>query len=499
MNPEIILDKLIGFFSPKGEFQRTQYRNGVKALYEAGQPRRNGGKMRPDNSSGDLLTLRAQGNIRGYARQLSQNHDLAKAILDTLVNNVVGSNGINVEPMPRRKNGELHTEFAAKLLDLWTDFKENPEVTWEHEWPECERLMCLAWMRDGEAFLQFLEGDIIGLDHGTKVPLSVEMIEADYLPFWFRDAGLGIEQSIERNGWGKARAYHVLKNHPQDVSYSSGYTDMRRIPAEKMAHLKLTQRFRQSRGVSVFATIMSRLEDIKDYEESERIAARVAAAMCAFIKRGNPDDYDPTNNKEDREFKLAPGMIFNNLAAGEDIGMINSNRPNPELGNFRNTQLKAACAGAGVNYPSVSKDFSGTYIGLRLSVVDADANYSTLTNIFIGKTTKKVYKKFVKMAVLSGQLVIPSDLDINTLDKAEYYGPKMPSVDPLKEGRANIEAEAAGHRSPQQTIRANGGNPDAVYEQIKTWQKRAEGDGIMFSTFKSDNPQPTSYSAETSG
>ncbi|MCK9622233.1 MAG: phage portal protein [Methylobacter sp.] len=496
-----LLDNAIAAVAPGWAFRRAQSRRAL-AAYEAASPRRNGGKMRPDNSSADLLTLRASGNMRGYARVLEQNHDLASGILDTLVNNVVGANGISVEPMPRRKNGELHTEFSKQLLKLWTDFKKRPDVTWEHQWPQVERLMCRAWMRDGEAFMQYLEGFIIGLDHGTKVPLSVELIEADYLPHWYRDDSAGIDQSIERNGWGRARNYWVLKDHPQGVSFQYGNsTDMRRVPADKMTHLKLVTRFRQSRGVSVFATIMIRLENIKDYEESEQIAARVAAAMCAAIVKGTPDTYVSPETETDREFKFSPGMVFDNLQEGERVETIQSNRPSGLLGDFRYMMLRAAAAGSKVNFHSISKDFNGTYVGLRLAMVDADSNYKSLTNEFIGSVTQPTYERFARLAVLSGAARITADLDMDTLTDAEYFGPRMASADPLKEGRANIEAVQAGHKSSPQVIRENGANPDAVMEQSAQWQKNALDKDLNFTTFNIAPAQEGQFmdNATTSG
>ena len=38
-------------------------------------------------------------------------------------------------------------------------------------------------------------------------------------------------------------------------------------------------------------------------------------------------------------------MIFDDLAPGEDLGMVESNRPNVHLHEFRNGQLRAVAAG----------------------------------------------------------------------------------------------------------------------------------------------------------
>lgn len=44
---------------------------------------------------------------------------------------------------------------------------------------------------------------------------------------------------------------------------------------------------------------------------------------------------------DDRELNIQPGIIYDDLLPGEDIGMVKSDRPNPNLETFRNGQLRA--------------------------------------------------------------------------------------------------------------------------------------------------------------
>ena len=85
-------------------------------------------------------------NLRAWGRHLDDNHDIAIGIVDDLVTNVVG-NGITIEPTPivvgRQNNG-----LADRILDLWGEWSETPEVTGEVPWGELQRLACRAWLRD---------------------------------------------------------------------------------------------------------------------------------------------------------------------------------------------------------------------------------------------------------------------------------------------------------------------------------------------------------------
>ena len=478
-----LLEEIIAIVSPESAFRRLHFRNANKALaaYEAAKPGRFR-KSGADNSSGDTVVLRAGANMRGYARQLDQNHDLARGVLNTLVNNVVGPNGISIEPQPKDKDGNIHEGFAKQLSMYHEIWSKKPEVTGEHDRKSMERISARSLFRDGEMLTQFIEGIVKGLEHGSVVPFSLELIEADYLPFTKNDEKKGITQGVERNAWGKPTAYHIYKKHPGDAT-SLFTTETKRVPAANIAHLKLSDRIKQARGVSMFASVMRRLEDLKDYEESERIAARVAAAMTAYIKKGNPDMYAGTEGTNtQRHIKMQPGMVADGLQIGEDIGTIQSNRPSALLEPFRNAMLKAIAAGASTNYSSIARDYDGSYSSQRQELVEGWCNYQSLTGLFISLQPAPSYVKFVNMCIASGLVKIPADLDRRTMFDADFRGPAMPWIDPEREIKAKVLSEQAGYKSAQQNIRESGGTPETVRKQIKTWRMKNDEEGLVFIT-----------------
>jgi lambda family phage portal protein len=476
-----ILDNVISAFSPSAGLKRAQARR-VLALYEAAEPSRLR-KTKPDNRSGDALTARAGNRIRGYARNQEQNYDFAEAVLGALVDNVIGPDGINIEPLPKDKDGNLLEDLAHQISELRKDWMKKPEVTWEHTWPAAERLIARAWFRDGECLLQHVEGLSPSISHGTRIPYSVEMIEADLLPFNLDDKNKGITQGVERNAWGRPTAYHIYKEHPGDVNYLTLSLQTKRVPAEKMLHPKIVKRFKQARGVSVFASMMTRIEDIKDYEESERVAARIAAAMCAYIQKGTPEDYEKSDDDGNRDFKVKPGTIFDNLGPGETVGTIDSNRPSALLEPFRDAMVRMAVSSVrAVTFSGVAKKYDGTYSAQRQELVEGYISNKSLSNLFASQVSIPVYQRMLAMAVLSGQIKLPAELDMATLYDVDARGPVMPWIDPEKEEKALERAERAGHKSAQQSIRERGGNPKQVMAEIETWRKQADEKGLVFST-----------------
>lgn len=480
LNP---IDRLVSAFFPGAGVKRLQARL-VLSQYEAAKPSRLRKQAR-DPRSPDSQVQQGAVTLRALARNLEQNHDIARGALRVLVNNVVGANGIGIEPQPRYRDGTIHVEYAQALREAWRDWQLTPEVTQRHHWSKAQRLVAKTWLRDGECFTQRLVGAVPLLDHGTRVPYSLELIEPDLIPMDYHDAARGIQQGVERNVWGRPTAYWAYKEFPGGDSWSIRTYEMKRIDATRMHHIASVDRIGQMRGVSEFASVITRLEDIKDYEESERIAAKVAAALTAYVKKGSPEDYSSGSDgatSTPREITFSPGMVIDNLAVGEEIGLIDSNRPNPNLITFRQGQLRAVAAGLGGSYSSIARDYSGTYSSQRQELVEQWIHYAVLTDEFVGQFVQPVWKDFVAAAHLSGVVPMPRDLDPNSADDALFVGQSMPWIDPLKEALAWHSLVQDGFASEVEVMRKRGANPRDVIEQIKSHRDLCKEKELVFSS-----------------
>lgn len=480
------IDGLVEYFAPHAGLRRRAAR-GVLAAYEAATPSRQR-KFRRDSGGPDQQVQKGAVAIRTQARHFDQNHDIARGILRTLVNNTVGPNGIGIEPQPRRADGTIHEEYAKLLREGWRDWTRAPEVTGRLHWARSCRLMGRTWIRDGEAFAQELIGPVPFLDHGTRVPYSLELFEPDMVPMDYTD-GDRIRQGIECNAWGKPVGYWVYKKHPGENAIGRSSSDLKRIGADRMLHLAFLDRLGQRRGVSEFASVITRLEDIKDYEESERIAAKIAAMFTAYIRKGTPELYNPESTEKysdgtpkARDMRLAPGMIIDNLIPGEEVGMIDSNRPNPNLITFRQGQLRAVAAGTNASYSSISRDYGGTFSSQRQELVEQWINYSVMTDDFTGQFVQPVWERFVQVAHLSGVIPRPDDVPEALADDASYIAQAMPWIDPYKEAMAWELLAKNGFASEIEVMRRRGVNPRDVLEQISTWREVAKEKGLVFSS-----------------
>ena len=480
------LDSLIAGVVPKFAIRRIQARQAIKSFYESAKVSRLH-KTRGTSGSPDAETTGAIDTLRDQARHLEQNYDMARGVLDVLVDNIVGL-GVVPEPQIKSEDGTLNQEANAAVLLLWRDWVRNPEVTQELDYYSAQRLKVRSWFRDGEMLTQLLSGNVRGLDHGTVVPFSLELIEGDLLPTDKTDEAKGITQGVQKNAWGRPVAYHVYKNHPGSNMHA--FTrKTKKIAAKNMLHLKLVDRVKQTRGVSIFACVMSRFDDIKEIEESERVAARVAAAMAAAVKKGSPDMYvAPSGDDDYREMEMLPGMVFDELKTGEEITTIASNRPNNEVITFRDANIRAAASGVGTGASSISKNYDGSYSSQRQELVEARVHYGVLWSAFIYKDAIPVYEGFIRAAVSAGKLELPSDVDKDTIFDAEHSRPEMPWIDPAKEMKGvdlELKTEIS---SKSQIIRRRGGNPDEVRKQRQEEQLRDEEAGLR--TAEAEETEP---------
>jgi len=374
--------------------------------YEAVQP----SSQRPrrgNGASADAVMERARGNPREYARWLDENHDLAIGVLDDLVTNIVGC-GAGIEPTVTRKS-EPVTDLNLQLRALWRGFWQSPEATGELHGAEVERLMCRSWLRDGEVLAQHVNR----ANPGSTIPYSIELLEADFLPYDLIDSKNRITHGVQKDGWGRPIGYYLLKTHPGGHLPGPSFETVFKSAAD-IIHLKLVRRLHQTRGISIFHGVFTRLDDIKEYEESE------------------------------------------------DVGVIDSKRPNPNLENFRNAQLRGIAAGTGTRFSSIAKNYNGTYSAQRQELVETVMHYRRLFDYLRARFYMPIWRRFVEAARLSGQLRVPANIDIDSLYSPDIRPPQTPWIDPKKEMEAYQIMVEQGFRSRPQIIRDLGDDPAMV-------------------------------------
>lgn len=477
------LDALIEQVSPAWAASRARARMQALAYrqaYEAAEATHLRRQSR-DFGSGNAVAALTGTALRNQARHLDRNHDIISGGLSSVVQNIIGANGINVVPTPRDADGNVVESVVDQIMPLYSAWSKRPEVTWMHDWASSQRLLARTWLRDGEAFAQELRGPIPFLEHGSRVPFSLELLEPDLIPIDLDDPVRRILQGVERNAWGRPVAYHVYRRHPGDPDVFT--PDTKRVQADLIRHLRTTDRIGQVRGISLLASTFARIEDLKDYEESERIAAKIAASFAAMIIKGDPGSYDADQGAgKSRTMRMQPGMVFDDLRPGESVATIDSKRPNPNLEPYRNGQLRAIAAPMRISFSTLSKNYNGTYSAQRQELVEQFGAYGVLACEFISQMLRPIYERFVSMAVISGEVVLPRGVSLAAAVGADYLPPPMPWIDPVKEAIGLRTMVRAGFRSASSVIAERGGRMYDTYEQIALERQWARDNGVVLDT-----------------
>ena len=84
---------------------------------------------------------------------------------------------------------------------------------------------------------------------------------------------MGVEIDARR----KPVAYHLYKNHPNDLGTGQSNETIR-VPADEVIHAFIRQRPEQTRGYPFVASVMSNIKMLNGYYEAEIVAARVSSA-----------------------------------------------------------------------------------------------------------------------------------------------------------------------------------------------------------------------------
>ncbi|MCP4339787.1 MAG: phage portal protein [Desulfobulbaceae bacterium] len=413
-----------------------------------------------------------------YARDLDENSDIAIGGLDVLVNNIVGS-GIGIEPQAKTRQGKSVPGFNFRLRDKWLEWARMPDVTRDYTIEELQQLSCRSWLRDGEVFAEFVQGDIRA-NRGRVVPLCVRAMESEWLPFMLNTPTSGrIVHGVEKDDDSIPVAYHFYKRlgDPSYQKYSTAF-DTRRVLAETVLHLKFVRRLNQTRGVTIFHGVINRLDDIREIEDSERIAVRIASDFTAAIIR-NPDMIDMPDNSNDAEtgdvegryrnryLEMGPGAVWDSLLPGEDVKGIGLDRPNTNLIEFLEDQHRRIASGIGCSNSSLTKKYDGNYSAQRQELVEQMPSYARMRGQFISDYVRPIYERFVFWAIESGAVSVPRNVDPATVSRADFRGPAQPWIDPLKESKAAETDVENGFKSRSMVIRERGYDPDLVNEQIE--------------------------------
>jgi lambda family phage portal protein len=424
--------------------------------------------------------------LRNRARDLSRNSGTIHHFGNMVAANVVGPDGIGVQPKVRTGT-TLDTVTNQRIRDAWTDWAEGRvTVDKRHTWLSFQHLALKTLVRDGELFVRIYRDAAMNA-HG----LALQIIDADYVDENYnvqRAASLEVRLGVEVDDFGAPTAYHVWKE--QRLPYIVPVR-RERVPADQILHVYMSERPNQTRGVSWLAPIMFPHKMLGGYIESELVAARIAASKMGF-------------------FTTKDGAVVGEMAAGSAPAMMDANpgtaealspgwgfeqwdpqHPSTAFPSFVKAALREVASGIDVSYNSLANDLEGVnFSSIRAGLLNERDWWKLLQTFWIGEIVRPVYREWLGMALLRGTLALESR-DFRLYTAVGFMPRGWPWVDPLKDVEAAATAIGQGMTSRTRALAEQGVAFPEVIEELSEEQAIAKEKGVvLWSPPRSTQPDP---------
>lgn len=437
--------------------------------------------------------------LRSRLRELERDDDYFRQMLFLLENNVVGEHGIMLRMKSKKKSGKLASKLNRKVHKAWKDYFEpaNCTVSRNLTGVEVQRLAVRALARDGAILFRKHRS------FDNPFGYALEPIEIDRLDhYWSRPASGSaneIQFGVEMDRYYAPVAYHILVRHPGDVfawraDAPGKHYYRERVPADEIIALWTIERAGQLIGMPFWPSVATRLHHLRNYEESEAIAARMAANKGGWFKKGGEnaeyvgDDEDPNGNKL---VNVEPGQ-WEELPTGWDPVPMDPNHPVEAFPSFVKAQLRGAASGANLPYNSVGNDLEGVnYSSIRAGLLESRDGFRYLQKLVHHKFVKLWFTDWLNYAILSGQIDIPITKVPQVINGTHWQGRRWPWVDPLKDVQADILAVQHGLDSRRNIIAEGGRDIEDVFEEQEEDEKLEQKHGLNFDQDPPEPPKPS--------
>jgi lambda family phage portal protein len=423
------------------------------------------------------------------SRDVARKDGWAAKAIDEWVCNAIG-NGI--------KPQSLHPDQATKetIQRLWLEFANECDASGTTDVYGFQALAFRSMVEGGECFVR---KHIRPMADGLTVPLQLQLIETEQLPFYLArptpetPEGNVVRASIEFDPQGRRTAYYFYREHPGERLFFPNGLDLLRIPAAEVMHLFRPLRPGQLRGIPWLSNALVRLWELDQYDDAELLRKKFAAMMMAFITRENPEDpffgneqttaqatdaggATPDSDPGVQVAQLEAGTMMD-LEPGEDVKFTDPADVGGNYEAFERQTLLRIGAGVGMPYDMLTGDLSQTsYSSIRAGILSFRRLCEQIQyGVFIFQFCRPTWRAFIEAAVLAGRLDA-RNYQANRADylAVEFHTPKWAWVDPEKDVKAEVIAIRAGLKSRGMSINETGQDEEEVDRQIKRDNDRAD-------------------------
>lgn len=498
--------------------------------YDGGGASRTSGVMKawnPQKSSAKSDINAHLDLLRNRASDQAINTPVGSAAIATTTQYTVGA-GLRVFPKIKYRmlgmspdEAEEWNKKAATEFDLWASSKLC-DIRKRNNFYDLQEILYRAYMTDGDSFalfrrcydenmpytlrIQALEGNRVsnpmGQDYyGITGPLSVEMTAPN---------GVNrIVNGVEVNSDGAVEAYWISNKVPFDPVEINTATNWTRVEAfgelagqPNVLQICHDERPEQYRGVPYLAPVLEALKQVSRYSNAELIAAIMRSYFTLFfVSTGNSsmagdisgvlgastydgeqqDPQEPVVNAN--EYHLGPGTI-NALPKNIDVKSVGTAGDQSTFDSFVTHFLKQISSSLNIPYEVLMKSFTSSYSASRAALLQAWEQFKLRRTWFSRDFCQPVYEIWLTEAVATGRLEAPgffTDPAIRfAYSNAEWYGPSMSILDPLKDVNGAALRIQYGLSTPErEAAEMTGSNFYDNVEAIRIAMEKVRESGVM--------------------
>lgn len=424
------------------------------------------------NTGIDYFTLRQ----RSY--QLFTENIYFSGLIKRLLRNEIFT-GMMPEPTPigsilwphlSEENAEQEASKVAGLISESFNLYANDYNVFDYQ-----KQMTFGEFQEAVRQEAILCGDVVvisRINQQTGLP-SWEIISGNNIktPMEYNiKKGNTMTHGVERDIHGRHVAYWVEEFKGNSFSYT-------RIPVvgEKSGRQISwmvyggNKRLNEVRGIPLLASALYMLRDLDRYRDAELRAAVIGSIIPFFIEKSAASapggsilgekamqklkgSEQPADKSKPPQIDFVPGMVVENLNAGETIKAFNPTHPNINFKTFEETMISAICWAVLEIPPEIGTlRYQSSYSASR----QANNEFDILLTYRAFKNAKDfcqlIFQEFVIQSVLKGDLILPGFQEVvfNPAKwkqraawlKCEWSAISRPSVDMQKEAAAYILLE----------------------------------------------------------
>jgi lambda family phage portal protein len=426
--------------------------------------------------------------LRARSRQLARDDDYAKRFLSLIQINVIGAQGVLMQNKATLPNDPQR--FDDRTNDLiesaWARWAERLDacITGRASWVDMQELYVRTLARDGETFVK----KVYNADNPSR--FALQFIEADLFDDMYNkvlENGNVIDMAVERDPYGRPVRYH-MSTADALLPYPTLAASRIAIPASEMLHGYIEDRPGQARGIPWLHSAMVRLHHLHKYEESELVAARVAAAKMGFFTTPSGEEYigDDRDDEGNKIVEAEPGT-FEELPAGQEFTPWDPTHPGDTYEPFTKQQLRGAAAGMGVSYASLSGDLTDVnYSSIRAGSLETRDVYRSFQKFMIRHFCQPVFDAWLMGEIMANRLPF-GIADIPRISRADWMVRGWEWVDPLKDTTASIQALQHGLTTRTRELAKQGQDFEDTLKELQRERLLAEQYGVKFPAVGSSN------------